>query len=54
MPIPLIPIIIGAGSALLGALGIKKGLDANENFDKAKSKGERATLMKIPSKSSNI
>ncbi|MBP6739462.1 MAG: hypothetical protein KA146_05705 [Leptospiraceae bacterium] len=42
MPIPLIPIIIGAGSALLGALGIKKGLDANENFDKAKSKGERA------------
>ena len=42
MALPLIPIIIGIGSAMLGALGIKKGLDANENFDKAKSKGERA------------
>jgi len=42
MPLPVIPILIGAGSALLGALGIKKGVDANENFDKAKKKGERA------------
>jgi len=42
MPLPLIPIIIGVGSTLLGALGIKKGFDANKNFDKAKKIGDKA------------
>jgi len=42
MPLPLIPILIGTGSALLGALGIKKGLDAKEIYEKAEKKGKKA------------
>ncbi|MBV5310741.1 hypothetical protein [Chromatium okenii] len=37
-----VPIILWAGAALLAATGVKKGFDAKQDFDLAKSIGERA------------
>lgn len=42
MPLPLIPALIAAGSLLAGGYGVKKGLDAKEDLDLAKSIGESA------------
>jgi hypothetical protein len=43
MPIPfLVPVLIGGGAALLGALGIGAGLDGVDSMSKAKSIGEDA------------
>ena len=35
MPLPLIPVLLGGAALLTGGLGLKKGLDARENFEKA-------------------
>lgn len=35
MPLPLIPVLIGGAALLTGGYGVKKGLDAKENFNKA-------------------
>lgn len=37
MPLPLIPVLLGGAALLVGGYGVKKGLDAKENFDRAKS-----------------
>lgn len=42
MPLPLIPIVLGAASLLAGGVGIKKGLDAKEMFERAEAMGRRA------------
>lgn len=42
MPLPLIPLLIGGASLLAGTYGVKKGLDAKEDFERAKSIGEDA------------
>ena len=39
MPVPL---ILGAAALLAGGIGIKKGLDAKEDFDRAERIGESA------------
>ena len=36
MPLPLIPVLIGGAALLAGGYGVKKGLDAKENIDRAK------------------
>ena len=35
MPLPLIPALLGGAVLLTGGPGLKKGLDARENFEKA-------------------
>ena len=35
MPLPLIPVLLGGASLIASAVGIKKGLDAKEDFDRA-------------------
>lgn len=42
MPIPLIPVVLGVASAVAGAIGVKKGLDAKKLYEQAKETGERA------------
>lgn len=42
MPLPLIPLLIGGASLLAGGYGVKKGLDAKDDFERAKSIGEDA------------
>ena len=42
MPFPLIPLIIGGVSLLAGGYGVKKGVDAKADFDRAKTIGSRA------------
>lgn len=42
MVLPLIPAALAAASVVAGALGIKKGLDAKETFEKARRIGEKA------------
>lgn len=42
MPLPLIPVAIGLVSLVAGGYGVKKGLDAKEDLDRAKSIGESA------------
>ena len=42
MPLPLIPLVLGGASLLAGGYGVKKGLEAKEDFEKAKSIGENA------------
>ena len=42
MPLPLIPVLLWGGAAALAALGVKKGVDASNDFDKAKRIGENA------------
>jgi hypothetical protein len=42
MPLPLIPVLLWGGAALLAAIGIKKGVDASNDFDRAKEIGEDA------------
>jgi hypothetical protein len=42
MPLPLIPLLLGAASLITGGYGIKKGIDAKKNFDKAESIGRDA------------
>jgi len=42
MPLPLIPVLLWGGAAALAALGVKKGVDASNDFDKAKRIGESA------------
>lgn len=42
MPLPLIPALLGGASLLAGAFGVKKGLDAKENFDRAERIGKDA------------
>jgi hypothetical protein len=42
MPLPLIPIIGGIVAAATGAYGIKKGLDAKEDFERAERIGKEA------------
>lgn len=37
MPLPLIPVLLGGAALLVGGYGVKKGLDAKEDFDRAKS-----------------
>ncbi len=37
MPLPLIPLLVGAGALLGAGYGVKKGLDAKEDFDTAES-----------------
>lgn len=36
MPLPLIPLVLGAASLYAGAKGVKKGLEAKETLDRAK------------------
>lgn len=45
MPLPLIPIIFGAVAAGSAAVGIKKGIDAHDNFSEAKSINNEAQSM---------
>lgn len=40
MPLPLIPLLLGGASIIAGGYGVKKGLDAKEYFDKARSIGD--------------
>jgi len=42
MPLPLIPAVIGLASLVAGGYGVKKGLDAKEDLDRAKSIGNDA------------
>lgn len=42
MPLPLIPVLLGGASLLAGAFGVKKGLDAKEDFDRAERIGKSA------------
>ncbi len=42
MPLPLIPVVIGLVSLVAGGYGVKKGLDAKEDLDRAKSIGKDA------------
>lgn len=42
MPLPLIPVLLGGASLLAGAFGVKKGLDAKEDFDRAERIGKDA------------
>ncbi len=42
MPLPLIPIVLGAASLAAGALGVKKGVDAKKLYERAKEIGEGA------------
>jgi hypothetical protein len=42
MPLPLIPIVIGAASLIAGATGVKKAIDAKDDMDEARRIGERA------------
>jgi len=42
MPLPLIPIVVGAASLAAGALGLKKGYEAKKTFDEARQIAERA------------
>ncbi|MBP9217522.1 MAG: hypothetical protein KBF29_01590 [Sterolibacterium sp.] len=42
MPLPLVPVLLWGGAAALAALGVKKGVDASNDFDKAKRIGENA------------
>jgi tetratricopeptide (TPR) repeat protein len=42
MPLPLIPLILGAASLAAGAAGVKKGLDAKKIFDEAREIGQSA------------
>ena len=42
MPLPLIPVLLWGGAALLAATGVKKGVEASSDFDKAKRIGENA------------
>lgn len=42
MPLPLIPIAIGLGSAVAGALGLKQGIDAKKDFERAENTLENA------------
>lgn len=42
MPLPLIPVLLGGASLLAGAIGVKKGLDAKEDFDRAERIGKSA------------
>jgi len=42
MPLPLIPVLLWGGAAALAAIGVKKGVDASNDFDKAKRIGENA------------
>lgn len=42
MPLPLIPALLGGASLLAGAFGVKKGLDAKEDFDRAERIGKGA------------
>lgn len=42
MPLPLIPLIIGAASAAAGAVGLKKGLDAKKIYEEAREIGQNA------------
>ena len=42
MPLPLIPVLLGGASLLAGAVGVKKGLDAKEDFDRAERIGKSA------------
>lgn len=42
MPLPLIPIVLGAASLAAGAVGIKKGVDAKRLYERAKEIGKRA------------
>jgi hypothetical protein len=39
MPLPLIPAVIGLASLVAGGYGVKKGFDAKEDLDRAKSIG---------------
>lgn len=42
MPLPLIPAAIAIGSLIAGGYGVKKGFDAKEDLDRAKSIGNDA------------
>ena len=42
MPLPLIPAVIAVGSLIAGGYGVKKGFDAKEDMDRAKSIGSDA------------
>ena len=42
MPLPLIPVLLGGASLIAGAVGVKKGLDAKEDFDRAERIGKSA------------
>lgn len=42
MPLPLIPVLLGGASLIASAVGIKKGLDAKEDFERAERIAENA------------
>lgn len=42
MPLPLIPLLLGGASLATGIFGVKKGLDAKEDFDRAERIGKDA------------
>lgn len=42
MPLPLIPLLLGGASLATGIFGVKKGLDAKEDFDRVERIGKDA------------
>ena len=42
MPLPLIPVAMWIGAAALAAFGVKKGVDASNDFERARRIGENA------------
>ena len=42
MPLPLIPVLLGGASLIASAVGIKKGFDAKEDFERAERIAENA------------
>lgn len=43
MPLPLIPVALGLASLVAGGYGVKKGIDAKDDLNRAKSIGEDAS-----------
>ena len=42
MPLPLIPVLLGGASLIASVVGVKKGLDAKEDFERAERIGKSA------------
>lgn len=42
MPLPLIPLLLGGAALVSAGYGVKKGIDAKDDFEKAERIGKRA------------
>lgn len=42
MPLPLIPLLLGGAALASAGYGVKKGIDAKDDFEKAERIGKRA------------